>query len=259
MIEKRSNWEYRVDTLKRYFFWHTTFGHEENLFIAEYPKSGGTWLCQLLSEILNIPFPRNVSLEIQPCILHGHFLSHKKGRRTIHMMRDGRDVIISAYFYFLIGKTVSPKTREKWITHMGEKKDLENISSHLPKFIEKFFENYRSGFKRKKWSDFIEYYHEKDEVYQVKYEDLHCDTSGTLMKLLDFLNLEFQEKSIDTAIEKYDFKSQKNNNDQENDFLRKGIIGDWKNYFNEESAKVFDLYCGDALIKAGYEKDRNWY
>lgn len=41
-------------------------------------------------------------------------------------------------------------------------------------------------------------------------------------------------------------------------FLRKGTTGDWRNYFTPEAAEVFDHYCGDALIAAGYEPDRSW-
>ena len=40
--------------------------------------------------------------------------------------------------------------------------------------------------------------------------------------------------------------------------MRKGIVGDWKNYFNKEAREIFNHYAGDQLIKLGYEKDRSW-
>ena len=41
-------------------------------------------------------------------------------------------------------------------------------------------------------------------------------------------------------------------------FYRKGAVGDWKNYFTEESKKWFKEEAGDALILAGYEENLNW-
>jgi hypothetical protein len=41
-------------------------------------------------------------------------------------------------------------------------------------------------------------------------------------------------------------------------FLRKGIVGDWRNHFSAEAAVVFDAHAGSALIELGYEPDRSW-
>ena len=43
-----------------------------------------------------------------------------------------------------------------------------------------------------------------------------------------------------------------------NNFLRKGIAGDWKNHFNEEAANIFHHYAGETLIKLGYEINDDW-
>jgi lipopolysaccharide transport system ATP-binding protein len=39
---------------------------------------------------------------------------------------------------------------------------------------------------------------------------------------------------------------------------RKGIAGDWRNYFTPRVADAFKKRFGDILIAAGYEKDLNW-
>ena len=41
-------------------------------------------------------------------------------------------------------------------------------------------------------------------------------------------------------------------------FLRKGIAGDWKNYFSKEANQVFNKFAGKELIKLGYEIDDSW-
>lgn len=40
--------------------------------------------------------------------------------------------------------------------------------------------------------------------------------------------------------------------------FRKGIIGDWKNYFTEEHKQTFKEKYGEILICIGYENDLNW-
>ena len=76
--------------------------------------------------------------------------------------------------------------------------------------------------------------------------------------------LDGKEPSIERAkfiVEDYSFaktSGRKPNTEDKSSFLRKGIAGDWKNHFTREAAEVFDRYCGDALIAAGYEPDRTW-
>ena len=41
--------------------------------------------------------------------------------------------------------------------------------------------------------------------------------------------------------------------------VRKGIVGDWKNYFSREAGEVFDRHCGDVMVRLGYEADRDWW
>ena len=40
--------------------------------------------------------------------------------------------------------------------------------------------------------------------------------------------------------------------------IRKGIAGDWRNYFNERVKRAFKIRYGGLLIVTGYEKDMNW-
>jgi lipopolysaccharide transport system ATP-binding protein len=39
---------------------------------------------------------------------------------------------------------------------------------------------------------------------------------------------------------------------------RKGIVGDWRNYFTPRIARLFKCYFGEYLIATGYEKDFSW-
>ncbi|MEN8155079.1 MAG: hypothetical protein ABFR75_13765, partial [Acidobacteriota bacterium] len=62
--------------------------------ITEFPKSGGTWLGQLLSSYFDIPFPRNTFPKFRKSIVHGHFLPAKSSgdiKKIFFLVRDGRD------------------------------------------------------------------------------------------------------------------------------------------------------------------------
>ena len=46
--------------------------------------------------------------------------------------------------------------------------------------------------------------------------------------------------------------------EQRSSFLRKGAVGDWANHFTGTAAEIFDRWCGEMLVRAGYETDRSW-
>ncbi len=48
------------------------------------------------------------------------------------------------------------------------------------------------------------------------------------------------------------------NNVRGSGFLRKGIVGDWKNTFTSEARGVFNRFAGEELILLDYEKDERW-
>jgi hypothetical protein len=41
-------------------------------------------------------------------------------------------------------------------------------------------------------------------------------------------------------------------------FERKGIVGDWRNVFSPEAARLFDQFEGPTLVRLKYEPDSSW-
>ena len=95
MIEKRSYFGVKLGAVQRYAMWHYFSFVFSNIRVTEFPKSGGTWLCQLLGEVLELPFPRNKPLPIGQCIQHSHYPGPISDHKTIMMVRDGRDLVVS--------------------------------------------------------------------------------------------------------------------------------------------------------------------
>ena len=228
--------------------------------VNEFPKSGGTWLSQMLSEALGIPYPRNRLPMLRSSIIQGHYLKSWNMSNVVVIWRDGRDLTVSQYYHCLFENEIGNKilvnrTRKNLMFN-----NYNNIRENMPQFI-----NYTFALKsspRFSWSDFAEAWYKLNNAVHVKYEDLLKDTTGELIRVVKKLsgNELFVGKARDIA-EKYSFEKlsgRKQGQENKFRFLRKGIAGDWKNYFNKEARELFDFYAGDQLLKLGYEKDRSW-
>ena len=227
--------------------------------VNEYPKSGGTWVCQMLSDYFDLPFPRNQFPKFQSSILHGHYLYFPTLKNVFIVMRDGRDIMVSYYYQSLF-------KHERFNDRLVEisKRDLNfddysDIKTNMPKFIEYKFRNNKHP--RFTWSDFVNSWIDKD-VSIITYENLLTDTINVMGQAINKVcNVKPDEDRLREISEKYSFKNQAGRNPGDENklsFLRKGIAGDWKNYFSKEAGQVFNKYAGNELIKLGYEIDESW-
>jgi hypothetical protein len=96
----------------------------------------------------------------------------------------------------------------------------------------------------------------------ISYENLLTDTINVLGQAINKVcNVQPDEDRLREISEKYSFKNQTGRNpgdENKYSFLRKGIAGDWKNYFSKEAGQVFNKFAGKELIKLGYEIDDGW-
>ena len=248
----------RMNTHLRHFMVNYLSGWIPLYIINEYPKSGGTWLGQMLSAAMNIPFPRNRFPFFQESILHGHYATIRKIKNVVIVWRDGRDVMISWYYHcFFIHEYDNDRLVRR--SRMALKfRNYEDIRKNLPEFIEYVFT--RQPNPRFSWSDFADKWAGNKNVIHVQYEDLHKSAEEELQRII--YQLTGKTLSYNRAkeiVDEFSFKRQSSIiNGSKNSFLRKGIIGDWRNHFTNEAKIVFDRYAGEALLQLGYEKDHNW-
>jgi hypothetical protein len=227
--------------------------------VNEYPKSGGTWVCQILSDYLDLPFPRNQFPKIQSSIIHGHYLYFPTLKNIFIVIRDGRDVMVS-YYYQSLFKHDRFNDRLVELTRRDLTfRDYYDIRKNMPKFVEYKFSNKK--YPKFTWSEFVNSWIDK-KVSIIAYEDLLRDPMKVLGKAINKVcNVQPDLDRLRDISEKYSFKNQTGRNPGEEDkfsFLRKGIAGDWKNIFSKEANQVFNKFAGKELIKLGYEKDDSW-
>lgn len=94
-----------------------------------------------------------------------------------------------------------------------------------------------------------------------RYEELIEDEYGTFERLVEACNIEVPRHRLHKYIESLSFKHVSGRQPGVEDFRshqRKGIAGDWKNYFDDEIKIRFKELYGDLIIATGYERDNNW-
>lgn len=230
-----------------------------DILINEYPRSGGTWIAQMLADLVGLSFPRNRLPGFRRCILHGHYLSQLGIPRVVIVWRDGRDVMVSSYFHSVFKNARENAALVDVVRRELRFSDYSDVRSNLPKFIEyTFTRQHHPAFS---WADFVRSWQPRQAVH-ICYEDARRDTGEELLRVVkELTGLSIARKQVDDVTDKYSFSTlTKRAPGVENreSFMRKGIVGDWRNQFTQEAAEVFDYFAGDALIQAGYEHDHSW-
>ncbi len=248
----------RMNTYLRHFMIYNLANRIPLYIITEYPKSGGSWVGQMLEKALEIPFPRNRFPVFRKSIMHGHYLEPGKMKNVVVVWRDGRDVLVSWYYHCLFSHEYGNERIVRNTRRELAFESYEDIRTNLPRFIEYSFT--RQPNPRFSWTDFVEKWAGRRDVIHTRYEDMHSNAAGELGRIVRELGCRpVSSETAEQIAREFSFSRQsRKNGSRGSSFLRKGIIGDWRNHFSPEAQSLFDKYAGDALIRLGYEKDHSW-
>ncbi|XP_068947469.1 sulfotransferase 1 family member D1-like [Petaurus breviceps papuanus] len=252
--------------------WSEVEGFEarpDDLLISTYPKSGTTWVSEMLDLIYNngdiekcrrdaifnrVPFmeliipglvngikqlealksPRLVKTHLPVQLLPSSLW--KNDCKIIYVARNAKDVAVS-YYYFYKMATMHPE----------------------PGTWEEFLENFMNGkVSFGSWYDHVKGWWEKKKdcrILYLFYEDMKEDPKRELLKVLKFLEKDLPEDIVNKILHHTSFNIMKQNptanysmmSKREMDhsispFMRKGISGDWKNQFTVAQYERFEKH-----------------
>ncbi|XP_008312238.1 sulfotransferase 1C2 [Cynoglossus semilaevis] len=239
-----------------------------DLLIATYPKAGTTWTQEIIDLLINngdaeacrrAPTPvRSPFLEIHspppipsgldllkkmdpPRIIKTHlpfqlvpqgFWENKC--KAIYVARNAKDNMVSYYHFDRMNKT-------------------QPEPGPWDGYVHKFMQG-QLGWGS--WYDHVKGYwveREKRNILYLFYEDMKENPARVVRTIMQYLDLSVSDEVIDRIVELTSFKNMKDNpmanyscvppevfDMSISPFMRKGEVGDWKNYFTPEQLKMFD-------------------
>jgi len=164
----------------------------------------------------------------------GHMRELFPDAKVLFILRDGRDAAVSGWIHLV----------RQW----GPKKGTEALDHYAKRFAKIWRKDYEAArvFADAHPADFLE----------IRYEALHADPAREMSHVFEFLGLARDEATLAQCIEAASFGSlsggrERGQEDRASQF-RKGIVGDWRNHFDQAATDAFEAEAGDLLRQLGY-------
>ncbi|XP_011670671.2 sulfotransferase family cytosolic 1B member 1 [Strongylocentrotus purpuratus] len=260
----------------------------DDMFIVTYPKSGTTWAEQLVLlierdgditklegkhvtqmivflEIINeyntsptatnlrideveiMTSPRTMKTHCEDAFLPLDISNDDPKAKVLYIARNPKDTAVSYYYFCNFLKELP--TYESWDVYFEE-----FLAGRAPQGS--WFNNVLPWWKRRNHPN----------VLFLKYEDMKKDLPSAVRQIAEFMGKSLSDDVIEKISKASTFKAMKKNpasnpdslipkdrQKSKDSFMRKGIIGDWKNCFTEEQNKRFDELYEKELAGTGLE------
>lgn len=170
--------------------------------------------------------------------------------KIIHLVRDGRDVLTSGTFDWLL-KDAAGTERHKFYFEPVPGMRLTRFFD--AKVIKKWAAN---------WCETIDIFDEEHPpAHRITYEEMIDDMDSALLKLFTALGVESTPELARACTDATTFEKMAGRPRGKEDptaKTRKGIVGDWKNFFTLADGELFDALAGEQLRQTGYIENSDW-
>ncbi|KAM3873439.1 sulfotransferase 2B1-like [Diretmus argenteus] len=258
-----------VNTKKSLRYAQDFLVEDTDVFAVTYPKSGTTWMQEILPLVLNggdltpvqtipnwdrvpwleetrlevvvdrLPTPRAMVTHLPYHLMPTSFYSSKA--KVIYITRNPKDVMVSSYYFHQMASFLDdPGTFQEFMYNFLEGKVLFG-----------------------KWTDHVKSWRHTemgDRILYITYEEMLQDLDGSIRRFSDFLGTNLNEEAIQMIAQQCSFNNMKTNpmsnyslapqgmiDSGKSPFHRKGIAGDWKNHFTPEQKVQFSSVINREL------------
>lgn len=226
-----------VNTVARQFLVRTSYLAKGQIVVNEFPKSGATWLCFMLSDVSGTYFPRLKYPAYGANLLQGHYLHQFGISNPVIIWRDPRDVLISHFHHvttYRQGTSSENTKRVRNLLGIDENDEAPELNKYFIAYIELMHN--ASIHPYYSLHNFYNNWFDKNSCIHTSYELMRKDTEMELNRIIESSNGRMSVKnSISDVVEKYSFENmsgRKPGDENTENHLRKGVVGDWRNSFS---------------------------
>jgi hypothetical protein len=230
---------------------------KDDIFLVSYPKSGNTWLRFILANLTSneeITFrnidevvpdiytsAKKVNALSSPRFIKVHYDWLEKFPKSIYIVRDYRDVLVSYYHYHL-GTGEFNGNFSEYIRKVNELHPFGSWKDHTGKAL---------AFRKTN----------PEKILFLRYEDLLRHPEKEIEKIISFAGIQ-PKRSVKEIISLTDFTALQNTEKKSGsefmdrsgkNFFREGRSGSWKDNFSKEDLDFVMMSNGKILKELGYE------
>jgi hypothetical protein len=170
--------------------------------------------------------------------------------RAIVVIRDPRDIVIS--LMYSVAFNHAPTINTLLLRSPMERastKDRVRLGMHL---ITGWAESLRS------WGGF----QPTGREFLTSYKSITEDPAGQFERILNFVGWEVPQDVFSRVLDRFSFEKMTGRKRGESNVFshhRKGMDGDWRNYFDRELGYEFEETFPDMLTSLGFEHSKDWF
>ena len=248
---------------------HNLVPYPDDTFIVSYPESGNTWTRFLIANLLQSDPPLTLldmerlvpSVDGQtrgffkamprPRVIRDHGPFNPQYKNVIYIVRDPRDVVISAYNFFVLSSTILDE------------------SYAITTFVNEFVRGARSsvGSWGENVASWLATRGNSPRFLLLRYEDMLSETARELGKVASFLGMQVTADRLAKAVnrssagnvlkleEMYGDQWAQNKHRKRKDipFVKSAKAGGWQSILPKTAVAEIESAWGPLMAKLGYE------